>query len=115
MLKVKAVPHSVVLYLDSSTVLFFVYYYPLSDLESISSTGPFTKMIKAGNYYFGALTGDRGRAARPPGRIMPSSVSMAPSSAKGPNLLWFWIGSSDPFFILSDMTFCFDCFGFVFV
>ena len=54
---------------------------------------------------------------------------MAPSSAKGPNLLWFWIGSSDPFFILSYMTFCsfdfvvfalslttiyllkFDCFG----
>ena len=31
MLKVKAVPHSVVVYLDSSTVLFF-------DLESISST-----------------------------------------------------------------------------
>ena len=38
MLNVKAVPHSVVLYLDSSTVLFFVYYYPLSDLENEIST-----------------------------------------------------------------------------
>ena len=38
MLKVKAVPHSVVLYLDSSTVLFFVYYYQLSDLESVPTT-----------------------------------------------------------------------------
>ena len=72
-------------------------------------------MIKTGDYFFGAWTGDRGRAARPPERIVPSSVSMAPSSAKGPNLLWFWIGSSDPFFILSDMTFCFVCFEFVFV
>ena len=38
MLKVKAVPHSVVLYLDSSTVLFFVNYYPLNDLESVLTT-----------------------------------------------------------------------------
>ena len=45
MLKVKAVPHSVVLYLDSSTALFFANYYPLSDLESVSSTGPFIKLI----------------------------------------------------------------------
>ena len=40
---------------------------------------------------------------------------MAPSPAKGPNLLWFWIGSSDPFLILSDLTICLVILCFVFV
>ena len=38
MLRVKAIPRNVVLYLDSSTVLIYIYYYPLNDLESVLST-----------------------------------------------------------------------------
>ena len=33
MLRVKVIPHNVVLYLDSSTVLIYIYYYPLNNLE----------------------------------------------------------------------------------
>ena len=38
MLIVKEVPDNVVLYLDSTTVLFCVYYYPLINLESVFRT-----------------------------------------------------------------------------
>ena len=38
MLRVKVIPHNVVLYLDSSTVLINIYYYPLNDLESVLGT-----------------------------------------------------------------------------
>ena len=33
MLRVKAIPHNVVLYLDSVTVLIYIYYYPLNNFE----------------------------------------------------------------------------------
>ena len=45
MLKLKAIPRNVVLYIDSSTVLFFVFYYPLNILESVFNTWPFVKII----------------------------------------------------------------------
>ena len=38
MLRVKAIHYNVVLYLDSSTVLIFIYYYSLNNLESVFST-----------------------------------------------------------------------------
>ena len=44
MLRVKAIHYNVVLYLDSSTVLIYIYYYPLNNLESVFSTRPFIKI-----------------------------------------------------------------------
>ena len=38
MLRVKVIPHNVVLYIESSTVLIYIYYYSLNDLESVLGT-----------------------------------------------------------------------------
>ena len=56
------------------------------------------------------MIGDRGRWPREPGREATSSISMASSLARAPNLLYCWTGSSDPFCTLLDA----EC-GFAFV